>query len=287
MVPSLALGTGEVTLLELTAAYGVFANQGLLATPRFMTRVEDADGTVIWSAPTRPRRAISPTTAFLMSSMLADVVASGTATRRARGRLHAAGGREDRHDRRLRGRLVRRLHAASRRRRVVRLRHARADHAAWLRRAWSRCRRGRSFMKAATTRRAGRTGMTCRPTSRRSPICRADGRPRRRWRAGTTVDRGCRRDGAGLWPARRRGAAASRPAARDLPGPNVLRGLLSARRRSARSTARRRYTMHVRTTAVGAEPLPVGTAGRAPERPQDVVIERRSGQRRQPSASCC
>lgn len=94
MVPSLALGTGEVTLLELTSAYGVFANQGLLATPRFVTRVEDCDGTVIWSAPIETSRAISQTTAFLMSSMLADVVSSGTATgARAAGFTLPAGGK--------------------------------------------------------------------------------------------------------------------------------------------------------------------------------------------------
>ena len=94
MVPSLALGTGEVTLLELTAAYGVFANQGLLATPRFLTRVEDCEGTVIWSTPIETTRAISQTTAFLMSSMLADVVSSGTATGvRAAGFTLPAGGK--------------------------------------------------------------------------------------------------------------------------------------------------------------------------------------------------
>jgi 1A family penicillin-binding protein len=93
-VPSLALGTGEVTLLELTAAYGVFANQGLLAAPRFVSRVEDAEGRVIWSAQIRTTRAISPTTAFLMSSMLADVVSSGTATgARAAGFKLPAGGK--------------------------------------------------------------------------------------------------------------------------------------------------------------------------------------------------
>jgi 1A family penicillin-binding protein len=78
-VPSLALGTGEVTLLELTEAYGAFANGGLAATPRFITRVEDADGTLIWSASPDTQRAISPTSAFLMSSMLSDVVSGGTA----------------------------------------------------------------------------------------------------------------------------------------------------------------------------------------------------------------
>ena len=93
-VPSLALGTGEVTLLELTAAYGVFANQGLLAAPRLVSRVEDAEGRVIWFAPITMTRAISQTTAFLMSSMLADVVSSGTATgARAAGFKLPAGGK--------------------------------------------------------------------------------------------------------------------------------------------------------------------------------------------------
>ena len=79
MVPSLALGTGEVTLLELTAAYSAFANRGVVANPRMITRVEDADGKMIWHAAERRTQAISPTTAYLMSSMLSDVVTGGTA----------------------------------------------------------------------------------------------------------------------------------------------------------------------------------------------------------------
>jgi 1A family penicillin-binding protein len=80
MVPSLALGTGEVTLLELTTAYSAFANQGLVAPPRLIKRVEDLSGTAIYVAPETHTRAISPATAYLMSSMLSDVVSSGTAT---------------------------------------------------------------------------------------------------------------------------------------------------------------------------------------------------------------
>ena len=93
MVPSLALGTGEVTLLELTAAYSAFANNGAVAAPRLLLRVEDADGTGIWVADQHHVQAISPTTAYLMSSMLSDVVSSGTAARaRAAGfTLPAAG----------------------------------------------------------------------------------------------------------------------------------------------------------------------------------------------------
>jgi penicillin-binding protein 1A len=93
MVPSLALGTGEVTLLELTAAYSAFANKGSVAAPRLLLRVEDADGTGIWFADEHHVQAIRPTTAYLMSSMLSDVVSSGTGTRaRAAGfTLPAAG----------------------------------------------------------------------------------------------------------------------------------------------------------------------------------------------------
>ena len=78
VVPSLALGTGEVTLLELTAAYSAFANRGSVASPRLLLRVEDPDGKAIWHGEEHHTQAISPTTAYLMSSMLADVVSSGT-----------------------------------------------------------------------------------------------------------------------------------------------------------------------------------------------------------------
>ena len=92
-VPSLALGTGGVTLLELTAAYGAFANEGVAVTPHLITRVEDAGGASIWADLPGRHQAVTASTAFLMSSMLADVITSGTATtaRAAGFRLPAAG----------------------------------------------------------------------------------------------------------------------------------------------------------------------------------------------------
>ena len=94
LVPSLALGTGEVTLLELTAAYSAFANNGRLASPRLILRVEDNSGQTVWFREEHPTQAISPTTAYLMSSMLSDVVSSGTATRaRSAGFRLPAGGK--------------------------------------------------------------------------------------------------------------------------------------------------------------------------------------------------
>jgi penicillin-binding protein 1A len=92
-VPSLALGSGEVTLLSMTAAYGVFANGGYLRTPVFIRRVEDRDGNVLFAHHAPPVRAISEETAFLMAQMLADVVDHGTGyrVRQAGFRLPAAG----------------------------------------------------------------------------------------------------------------------------------------------------------------------------------------------------
>ncbi|MBI3494273.1 MAG: hypothetical protein HY047_21200, partial [Acidobacteria bacterium] len=80
-VPSLALGSGEVTLASLTAAYAAFADGGLVRKPVFIRRVEDSRGTLLFESLETASRATSPTTAFLMSAMLADVVNTGTASR--------------------------------------------------------------------------------------------------------------------------------------------------------------------------------------------------------------
>jgi len=94
MVPSLALGTGEVTLLELTAAYSAFANHGWLSSPRLIVRVDDNSGQTVWLGEEHRVQAISRTTAYLMSSMLSDVISSGTATRaRSAGFRLPAGGK--------------------------------------------------------------------------------------------------------------------------------------------------------------------------------------------------
>ena len=77
-VPSLALGSGEVTLISMTAAYSAFANHGDLPSPMVIRRVEDAEGTVLFNQEPVSRHVLSDTTAFLMSSMLSDVINYGT-----------------------------------------------------------------------------------------------------------------------------------------------------------------------------------------------------------------
>jgi penicillin-binding protein 1A len=80
-VPSLALGAGEVTLSSMTAAYGAFANGGIVRRPVLIRRVEDSDGKVLFNDPGKSDRAVSEATAFLMASMLQDVINAGTAYR--------------------------------------------------------------------------------------------------------------------------------------------------------------------------------------------------------------
>ncbi len=94
-VPSLALGTGEVTLADLTSAYGAFANGGILAPYTLVTRVEDRQGRVLEDSDARRAyRAIREGTAYLMSSMLADVINRGTGARaRAEGFKQPAAGK--------------------------------------------------------------------------------------------------------------------------------------------------------------------------------------------------
>jgi penicillin-binding protein 1A len=92
-VPSLALGSGEVTVESMTAAYAAFANHGVVPTPMLIRRVEDANGATLVEMHDESHRAISDVTSFLMSSMLADVINAGTGAtaRRAGFTLPAAG----------------------------------------------------------------------------------------------------------------------------------------------------------------------------------------------------
>ena len=77
-MPSLSLGTGLVTPLELTAAFAVFPNGGSPSGRARSSRVIDADGGVAYDNPARSDRVISEPVAFQMVSMLEDVVDRGT-----------------------------------------------------------------------------------------------------------------------------------------------------------------------------------------------------------------
>jgi 1A family penicillin-binding protein len=78
-VPSLSLGTGVVTPLELAAAYAIFAANGESVKARGITSVFDAQGSDISDHPVEREQVIPETVAFQMTSMLRDVVERGTA----------------------------------------------------------------------------------------------------------------------------------------------------------------------------------------------------------------
>jgi len=91
---SLALGSSEVTLIELTTAYGVFANRGIRNDALFILKVEDKNGTVLEKNSPRPVEVLSEETASVMTSMLQSVMDHGTGyAARARGFNNPAAGK--------------------------------------------------------------------------------------------------------------------------------------------------------------------------------------------------
>jgi penicillin-binding protein 1A len=75
---ALALGTADVTLMELTAAYAAFANQGRYTRPHGVLTAVDAAGKTIFRARPRKRVAMSRSGAAIMTDMLRAVVQEGT-----------------------------------------------------------------------------------------------------------------------------------------------------------------------------------------------------------------
>ncbi len=75
---SLVLGTSEVTLLELTAAYAVFPNGGVGTRPFAILEVMDREERSIWRARPQMHTVVSPETAAIMTDMLQAVVQAGT-----------------------------------------------------------------------------------------------------------------------------------------------------------------------------------------------------------------
>jgi penicillin-binding protein 1A len=80
-VPSIFLGTSDISLYEMVGAYSTFANKGVYIEPLFVTRIEDKEGNVITTFKPKQSEAISEQTAYLMLNLLQNVVKEGTAIR--------------------------------------------------------------------------------------------------------------------------------------------------------------------------------------------------------------
>jgi penicillin-binding protein 1A len=78
-VPSLAIGSCEVTPMEMVVAYSIFAHQGKLVRPYAIERVLDKNGRILEEIHPREEDVLSPQTAYIMTSLMRSVVTSGTA----------------------------------------------------------------------------------------------------------------------------------------------------------------------------------------------------------------
>jgi penicillin-binding protein 1B len=79
--PALALGTTEVTPLQVAAAYAAFVNEGKMVQPTVIAGVMGSDARAEDDIPSRSTQVIRPATAYMITDMLSDVTTRGTAAR--------------------------------------------------------------------------------------------------------------------------------------------------------------------------------------------------------------
>ena len=77
--PSIYIGSADVYPIEMVSAYTTFATLGIRSRPFAVTRVESADGAVLWEPTPEREQVLTPEEAWLMVSMMKDVVLKGTA----------------------------------------------------------------------------------------------------------------------------------------------------------------------------------------------------------------
>jgi len=80
-VPAICLGSAEISVAEMTAAFAVFSSGGVYTEPIFVTRIEDNNGNLLQRFIPNKEEVISEQTAYLMCNMLMGVVNGGTGSR--------------------------------------------------------------------------------------------------------------------------------------------------------------------------------------------------------------
>lgn len=78
--PAMAIGAGGVTPIEIARAYTTFATLGTTVQPRWIVRVEDTDGNIIWQPEVKRSEVLDDGVAFLVTDMLHEAVRRGTGT---------------------------------------------------------------------------------------------------------------------------------------------------------------------------------------------------------------
>lgn len=69
-IPSLALGTEEISLLEMTASYSAFANLGYKVTPHFIVKVEDSKGNILYENKEEKEAVLNPSLTYILNELL-------------------------------------------------------------------------------------------------------------------------------------------------------------------------------------------------------------------------
>ena len=80
-VPSICVGSCDLSLFEMVSAYNTFPSKGVYTSPIFVTRIEDNQGNVLSEFTSRKREAISDQTAYTMVNMMRSVIDGGTGGR--------------------------------------------------------------------------------------------------------------------------------------------------------------------------------------------------------------
>ena len=80
-VPSIALGTPDISLFEMVGAYGTFANKGIYVKPVMISRMEDKNGTVIYESVPETQDVISEEAAYVTISLMKGVTEQGSGAR--------------------------------------------------------------------------------------------------------------------------------------------------------------------------------------------------------------
>ncbi len=92
--PAMALGSFEITPLEMVRAYTAFANKGLLSDLKAVLRINDSNAKPVFITSSKPKQALTPQISFLVTSLLQSVIDHGTGYgARARGFILPAGGK--------------------------------------------------------------------------------------------------------------------------------------------------------------------------------------------------
>ena len=81
IVPSMCLGSMDLSLYEMVSAQATFANHGVFVKPTTILRIEDRNGNVIFSAKTESKEVLSEDVAYTMIKMMEGVVQGGTGSR--------------------------------------------------------------------------------------------------------------------------------------------------------------------------------------------------------------